>query len=181
MITFPAWKSTFEEERFDGLKRFRYVAAEMIAIPNYHKFPGFLLVILPLLWLVVGILTWVFLSIPPQPEVPGESMRAIFSLFTPFLGVGILAVLLDIWFGKRIYEVRNGWLHTEKRLFGLRRDAFDYEPELLSECSMHHVDENTPLRGDKLERLRHAGATIRRRGRMGPEHPAPMLGLRHGL
>ena len=89
------------------------------------------------------------------------------------LSVGILAVLLDIWFGKRIYEARNGWVHAEKRLFGLRRDAFDYDPELLSECSVLHVDEHTPLSGEELERLRHAGATICRRGRRGQQYPAP--------
>ena len=145
----------------------------MIGIPNYRMFSGFLLVILPLLWLGACAFTWVFLSIPPQPEVMGESMRAVFSLFAPFLSVGILAVLLDIWFGKRIYEARNGWVHAEKRLFGLRRDAFDYDPELLSECSVLHVDEHTPLSGAELERLRHAGATICRRGRRGQQYPAP--------
>lgn len=81
----------------------------MIGIPNYRMFSGFFLVILPLLWLGACAFTWIFLSIPPQPEVMGESMRAVFSLFAPFLSVGILAVLLDIWFGKRIYEARNGW------------------------------------------------------------------------
>ena len=55
----------------------------------------------------------------------------------------------------------------------LRRDAFDYDPELLSECSVLHVDEHTPLSGEELERLRHAGATICRRGRRGQQYPAP--------
>ena len=68
----------------------------MIGIPNYRMFSGFLLVILPLLWLGACAFTWVFLSIPPQPEVMGESMRAVFSLFAPFLSVGILAVLLEM-------------------------------------------------------------------------------------
>ena len=87
----------------------------MIGIPNYRMFSGFLLVILPLLWLGACAFTWIFLSIPPQSEVMGESMRAVFSLFAPFLSVGILAVLLDIWFGKRIYEARNGWVHAKKK------------------------------------------------------------------
>lgn len=149
------------------------VAVEMVAIPNYHAFPKFLPVIFTLLWLGVCVLAWFLLSMSPQPEILNESMRVIFSLFAPFLSVGILAALLDIWFGKRIYEVRNGWLHTEKRLFGLRRDAFDYDPELVTECSVSHVDGSTPLSGDELERLRHAGAVICRRGKMGAEYPAP--------
>lgn len=145
----------------------------MISIPNYRMFSGFLLVILPLLWLGACAFTWIFLFLPPQPEVTGESIRAVFSLFAPFLSVGILAVLLDIWFGRRVYEVRNGWVHTEKRLFDLRRDAFDYDPELLSECSVLHVDEHAPLSGEELERLRHAGAAICRRGRKGPDIAGP--------
>jgi hypothetical protein len=41
----------------------------MIGIPNYRMFSGFLLVILPLLWLGACAFTWIFLSIPPQSEV----------------------------------------------------------------------------------------------------------------
>ena len=108
-----------------------------------------------------------------RTNVPEESVRAVFSLFAPFLSVAISAVMLNIWLGKRVYKVRNGWLHTEKRLFGLRWDAFDYDPDLLSECSMTHMDEHTTLNRMELERLRHAGAVIRRRGNSGTEYPAP--------
>ena len=146
---------------------------EMITIQNFRMFPGFLLVVLPLLWLGSCVLTWIVLFVPfSQPNILGESVKAVFSLFSPFFSVAILVIMLNIWFGRRIYEVRNGWLHTEKRLFGLRWDAFDYDPDLLSECSMAHMDEHTTLNGMELERLRHAGAVIRRRGKMGTEYPA---------
>ncbi len=136
-------------------------------------FSGFLLVIFPVLWLGSCALSWILLSTPSPPDVLGQSLIAVFSLLVPFFSVSILAFLLNIWFGKRVYEVRNGWLHTENRLFSLRWGAFDYDPDLLSECSVLHIDKHTPLSGQDLERLKHAGATIRRRGKRGPEYPAP--------
>ena len=88
---------------------------EMITIQNFRMFPGFLLVVLPLLWLGSCVLTWIVLFVPfSQPNILGESVKAVFSLFSPFFSVAILVIMLNIWFGRRIYEVRNGWLHTEK-------------------------------------------------------------------
>ncbi|MFR4417365.1 MAG: hypothetical protein ACLT8E_08300 [Akkermansia sp.] len=54
----------------------------------------------------------VFLSISPSRKLWEEHE----SRFLPFrvFKRGNLAVLLDIWFGKRIYEAGNGWVHAEK-------------------------------------------------------------------
>lgn len=92
-------------------------------------------------------------------------------MFAPFLGVAVLFVLLDSWFGRTVYEARGEWLHTEKILFGYRRDAFDYDLDLLTECHIFQVDGGTPVNSEELKRLGHAGATIRHRGRTGPEYP----------
>lgn len=117
------------------------------------------------------IFTWILLSLRPQTDPVAEGFRLIFSMFAPFLSVAVLFVLLDSWFGRTVYEGCGEWLHTEKILFGYRRDAFDYDLDLLTECHISPVDGGTPVNREELERLRHAGATIRRRGRTGPEYP----------
>lgn len=173
MIVVSTGKSIFSEERFDGRSGFRYFPEDMVAIPNRRTYPGFLLAILPLLWAGICALTWVILSLPPQTGTVAESIRTIFCMLGPFLSLGMLFVLLDSWFGRTIYEARDGWLHTEKNLFGFRRNAFDYDLDLLTECQLSHIGKNTPVDHEELERLRHAGAAIRRKGRTGPEYPAP--------
>lgn len=77
---------------------------------------------------------------PLPAAADGSRGRGILTHIQHVCPVFERSVLLDSWFGRTIYEARDEWLHTGKILFGYRRDAFDYDLDLLTECHIFQVD-----------------------------------------
>lgn len=151
----------------------------MVVLPNRRTYPAFFRYILPVLWVGSCVLVGAIFSATPSENAEIKGMTAIFSMLCPFLCAATLILLLNVWFGKQVYSYSDGWLRTEKSLFGFHWGVFYYDLDLLEECRACFIDGKNLRNHEELERLRQAGAVICRKGaRKGPEYVKPCWACR---